>query len=140
MRTVFHRIFALVMVLFFLASTSGIVLATHICLSDSHKSVALFSNKGCCPQDEKSCGFPVPGEQALNSKCCVTDFSFHKIDATSVVVISATKMATELCSVSFPQFTFSFASSSSPEFFTAHDPPPSGSGRQLLLSLQRLQV
>ena len=141
MRALLHKILSLLMVVVFLTSSSGVVLASHICLKGSFKKVSLFENKGCCEKKNKSCKAPAHPSNSFSAKCCVTEYSYLKVDASSTRVTVSAKIFPALdfvtgilSSLSFPFFrNFSAYNSSA-------DLPEADSGKQLLISIHRLLV
>jgi len=99
MKALFHRILSLALVLAFLVSGTGLVLATHTCLASSRKSVALFVNTGCCKEHTNSCP-RTPEKQSIGHSCCITDFLYHKIDVSSTATTSVTHFTSFISVVS----------------------------------------
>jgi hypothetical protein len=75
-----------------LYASTGVVIASHICLKNKKSDISLFESKSCCKNHDKGCG-PVP----VNKKnCCQLSISYHKLEVNSV-----TKISTEVSGFSF---------------------------------------
>ena len=65
----------------FLVSGNGIVFAIHTCLTTSTKKISLFSEISCCSKKESGCHPKCNGETKLDSDCCSSEFSYHKLSS-----------------------------------------------------------
>jgi hypothetical protein len=83
---------------FFLAASvlfasTGIVIASHVCLKQQKTDVSLFESKSCCKSHHKSCSkIPV-----VSKRCCELSINYCKLE-----INSATKTITSVNSVSIP--------------------------------------
>lgn len=141
MKALLKRIISLLMVSIFLLSSTGIVLAKHICLDNAHKTVSLFEKVSCCDTEDKSCDQPVQQTQVSSSMCCLTEFSYHKVDVISGSAFSDSFLLhfpVALLTITDYLFTnFSVkqdAVSIAPDFSLPHY------GKQLLLAIHCLLV
>jgi hypothetical protein len=124
----------------FLVSTMGIVLASHLCLASDHKSISLYANSGCCSESEDDCGTLSVVASEVSPICCVTEFSFHKIDASSTIPAKDVKNTTGFQSLAPSLLSWNNAPVDCIFVFSDHSPPPLPSGKIFLLSIHRLLV
>jgi len=76
-----------------LFASTGVVIASHICLKKNKSDISLFESKSCCKSHNKSCS-PVP---VIKKKCCQLSVSYHKLEVNSVA-----KSASALDEISIP--------------------------------------
>ena len=140
MKGLFNKTLALLTAVSFLVSTMGIVLASHLCLASDSKSIALYANTGCCTDTEEDCDDPELCVNEVSPVCCVTEFSFHKIDASSTIPGQAVKTTADFHSLVPSLFFWNSVSKDGSFFFSEHSPPPLPSGKLFLLSIHCLLV
>jgi len=107
-----------------LISSTGVVIASHVCLKKGQADVSFFQSKSCCSKYHKSCE-PVP---VVKKKCCQLSVSYHKLQVNSVVKESSTSPGISipvLDAVVSSQSCSAFPST----FLYTNDPP--GNLRQL---------
>ena len=85
------RYFALCLAATFFVASNGLVLATHICLKDTHRQVSLFTSDNCCKADE-DCGNSVPASR-LSPTCCITEYNLHQSPPETTLPASASVFA-----------------------------------------------
>jgi len=68
-----------------LFASTGVVVASHICLKKKKSDVSLFESKSCCSNHDKGCG-PVP---VLKKNCCQFSISYHKLEVNSITKVSS---------------------------------------------------
>ncbi len=141
MKALLKRIISVFMVGVFLLSSTGIVLAKHICLDNAHKTVSLFEKISCCDSEEQSCDQPVQQTQVNSSMCCLTEFSYHKVDVISGSALSESFL------LHFPVALFTITDYLFTKFSVKQDAvsivsdcPLPHYGKQLLLSIHCLLV
>ncbi len=85
MKSANYRIFICLLALCVFFSTNGLALSIHTCLSESSKSISIFSSHDCC-KDKKSCAKgPVKNNASFKSKCCSFSISYQKINSSFLV-------------------------------------------------------
>jgi hypothetical protein len=67
-----------------LVASSGVVIASHICLSSQKSDVSLFEHHGCCSEAGSDCKPVPPASGQLKKNCCQLSISYFKIDIPSV--------------------------------------------------------
>ena len=140
MKGLFNKSLALLTAVSFLVSTMGIVLASHLCLASDSRSIALYANTGCCTATEEDCDNPERCVDEVSPACCVTEFSFHKIDASSTIPVQDVKTTAVFHSL-VPALFFGNNDSNEGSFvFSEHSPPLLPSGKLFLLSIHCLLV
>jgi hypothetical protein len=101
-----------------LFASTGIVIASHICLKKQIADVSLFESKGCCAMHHERCStIPV-----VKKKCCQLSVSYHKLELNT-----ETKSPTTFTKISIPGFVIDVPSpvlSSLANTFTSSDDPP----------------
>jgi len=139
MKSLLNRSLVLLLTLAFLVSTTGIVLASHRCLASAQQTISLYSHTGCCGKDN-SCEKLPADEDQLASRCCVTEFSFHKIDISSAVPEHPSQDAVVLTGAVPVQFILNVPTDNGMQVFSDHSPPLLQGGKTLLISIHRLLV
>jgi|GEM_PF-4491182 len=140
MKVLFNKSLALLTAVSFLVSTMGIVLASHLCLANDHKSIALYANTGCCTEAEEDCDNPEVCTDEVSPVCCVTEFSFHKIDASSTIPVQDVKTTADFHNLVPSLFSWNNTPDDCFSDFSEHSPPPLPSGKLFLLSIHCLLV
>jgi len=139
MKGIFRKIFSLVLVGVFLLSSCGIVLAKHICLDNAHKTVSLFEKISCCDAEDDFCSKPGNDTKVSAPTCCLTEFSYHKVDVTSGSALSDNLIVS--LPVSFDaEFSAGIFFQDQKTVQYDRDHPLPGYGKQLLLSIHCLLV
>jgi hypothetical protein len=77
-RNLKHFLLCLVATCVFI-SGNGIVLSIHTCFTKSVKNVSLFTEISCCKSQKHDCN-PKAKRPQFNSKCCISEVSYHKIN------------------------------------------------------------
>src|SRR4030095_12670888 len=81
--TMARKILAIFLISVVFISTSGIVFATHTCLAGSERTVSFFEEMNCCQEESTPCQAPESSDQHLLAKCCVTEYTYHKTEASA---------------------------------------------------------
>lgn len=68
-----------------LISSTGVVIASHVCLKKGQADVSFFQSKSCCSKHHSSCS-PVP---VVKKKCCQLSVSYHKLELNSIVKVAS---------------------------------------------------
>ena len=66
-------------------SSSGVVLASHICLLRPVTKVSLFSANSCCKKSSSSCHSKHSTESTFEKRCCLMKISFHQVNVSAIV-------------------------------------------------------
>jgi len=74
-----RKILSLFLTLAILVSSSGVVLASHICLAKPVSHVSLFTSEDCCSKKSKSCNEHPAPVASFEKKCCLMKISFHQV-------------------------------------------------------------
>jgi hypothetical protein len=128
--------FLAVLILF---SSTGIVIASHICIKSKKTDVFLFKAKGCCSKMQGECSsLPASAEQFKNH-CCQLSISYVKLDVTS---LQKSFSAASGIIIPVEQFTFSnlYSSPCFQSCFNIHDPDIASGGKNFLLDIHRLLI
>ncbi|MGE5423710.1 MAG: hypothetical protein ACM3N9_00010 [Syntrophothermus sp.] len=77
MKKIILKVFSLVLCLFFITETAGVILFEHTCYSSHSREISAFSGKqSCCCSDEGSNA----GETGYHGKCCRDQQFYIKAD------------------------------------------------------------
>jgi hypothetical protein len=138
MKTLLHRIFAFFLLVVFMISSSGIVLASHFCHKAAVKEVYLFENTGCC---SKKMPCEKPEQPAgVSSHCCFTEYSYHKADIASPTLKMNGKQVPDPAFNSLLQELRIKLTNVSARVIAFDDPPLDEGGKSLLVTLHRFLV
>ena len=132
-----RRILATVLAFLVLVSTTGVVLATHSCRAGTQRSVSLFEGKNCCSEENTTCEKGASHRDHLVSRCCVTEYTYHRSGAPATQPGPDARVAIVPFSVVSLQPPFPTVAVTIPSVLS---PFPDPSGRQLLHSIGRLLI
>src|SRR5690349_8314534 len=88
-----------------LFASTGVVIASHVCLKKNKSDISFFESKSCCSKHDKSCS-KVP---VLKSKCCQLSISYHKLEVKSAVKSSSSleniSISVTDAEIAYPEFS-----------------------------------
>ena len=100
-----------------LFASTGVVIASHVCLKKNKSDISFFESKSCCSKHDKSCRT----ETVIKTKCCQFSLSYHKLEvntavksASSIESISISVLDAGISSAEFSSFEKSFSHSEHP--------------------------
>src|SRR5437868_414661 len=102
MRSPYTKLLSFFLSASILFASSGVVVASHFCSSKKKGETFLFSQKGCCEKESKSCSVPPTSQEQIKNNCCHVNISYYKIDVSSLVKRTITSVVNfTLCSFGF---------------------------------------